>query len=243
MDYREKFYAQYVSKHTLHLYGALNMADIKKQFVVWDRYFGEFLPQNDEANILELGCGNGGLVHWLQNKGYVNATGIDVSQEQVASAKKIGIKNIIQGDLMYFLRDKHEKYDGIFLRDVIEHFKKEEVLEIMDLSYQAIKNDGVLIIQTPNSASIFGSRYRYADFTHELSFTEDSLRQILLVGGFSNLRFKETAPVARGVKSFIRTILWKILRKCLQIFLLIETGATERILTQNIIAVGHKKAQ
>jgi len=240
MDYREKFYAEYVSKNTAYLYGKLSVADIKKQFVVWKKYFAKFLPSDKQASIIELGCGNGGLLYWLQSIGYSGASGIDASIEQVECAKSLGAKNVIQASLIDFLRGKSEIYDVIFLRDVIEHFKKDEILDILDRVYKSLKKGGTLIIQTPNGAGVFGSRYRYHDFTHEVVFTENSLRQVLLTNNFLDLEFYETRPVIFGVKSFIRAILWKLLRLGLQFYLLVETGASERILTQNIIAIAYK---
>ena len=241
MDYREKFYKNYVSKNTSLIYGEISIKDIEKQFPVWQKYFGRFLPKDKNAKIIEIGCGNGGLIYWLQNMGYINASGTDVSPEQIEYAKNLGIKNINQANLVDFLKNKTELYDVIFMRDVIEHFNKNEILDILDMLYNALKKNGALIIQTPNGASIFGNRYRYHDFTHEISFTENSLRQIMLMGNFSGLEFYETAPVVYGLKSFIRFILWKFLRKVLQFYLLVETGAGEKVLTQNIIVVGYKK--
>lgn len=241
MDYRERFYANYVSKNTLHLFGKLSVRDIEKQFVVWKKYFSEFLPKDKKASIVELGCGNGGLVYWLQSMGYENASGMDASHEQVEYAKNLGVKNITQGNLIEFLHGKSEAYDVIFLRDVLEHFNKNEILDILDMAHKSLKNGGALVIQTPNSAGFFGARFRYYDFTHEISFTENSLRQILLMNAFSDLKFRETGPVISGIKSFARVILWKCVRWGLQLYLLIEMGAPENVLTQNIIAVGYKK--
>lgn len=241
MNYREKIYAKYVSGNTEPLYGEITIDDIKNQFKVWTAYFSKFLPENKQASIIELGCGNGGLIFWLQSVGYSNTSGIDMSAEQVECAKKFGIKNISKGNISNFIKGKNDIYDVIFLRDVLEHFKKDEIIEIMDMIYQSLKNGGKLIIQTPNGAGIFGGRYRYYDFTHELSFTENSLRQIMIVSGFSNFEFYETKPVVYGVKSFVRSVLWKFLKILLQLFLLIETGSSDKILTQNIIAIGYKK--
>ena len=241
MDYRKKIYSKYVSCNISYLHGAFSIKDIEKQFPVWKKYFSKFLPANKENVIVELGCGNGGLIYWLKKLGYKNVLGVDISIEQIEYAKKLGIADVVQNNLIDFIRDKNEYYDLIFLRDVLEHFNKEEIIDIMSLVYNSLKKGGKIIIQTPNGAGIFGSRYRYHDFTHEISFTENSLRQILLMNNFSDLKFYETAPVIHGIKSFIRFILWKFIRIFLQIFLLIETGGTEKILTQNIIVIGRKK--
>ena len=81
----------------------------------WDKYkisgFGskdgliqEFVDDNDV--VLDLGCGNGGFVYWLQHMGYKNSYGIDISPEQVEFANRLGIKNIIHAELFEFLRYK-----------------------------------------------------------------------------------------------------------------------------------------
>ncbi len=241
MDYREKFYAKYVTSNTLPLYGRLSIKDIKRQFTIWNKYFYKFLPKDKQASVIEVGCGNGGLIYWLHSIGYVNSSGIDASLEQVEYAKSLGIEKVSQADLTVFLKDKIESYDVIFMRDVIEHFNKNEIIDILDMTNRALKKGGALIIQTPNGAGIFGSRYRYHDFTHEISFAENSLRQILIMNNFSGLKFHETKPVISGIKSFIRVVLWKLLRLGLQFYLLVETGSSENILTQNIIVAGYKK--
>jgi len=65
MDYREKFYAKYVTSNTLPLYGRLSIKDIKRQFTIWNKYFYKFLPKDKQASVIEVGCGNGGLIYWL----------------------------------------------------------------------------------------------------------------------------------------------------------------------------------
>lgn len=46
MNYREKLYSTYVSNHTAHLYGEAGIGAIRKQFPVWGKYCGKFLPDD-----------------------------------------------------------------------------------------------------------------------------------------------------------------------------------------------------
>lgn len=139
MDYKERFYKRYISSHTKTLYGEQSLTTIKKQFVAWESYFGRFLPENKYAEIIDLGCGNGGFVYWLQQEGFKNVMGIDISEEQVAEAEKLGIKNIYLVDLREFLRNKAGVYDLIFARDILEHFTKEENVKIVELIYKSLR--------------------------------------------------------------------------------------------------------
>jgi len=240
MNYRDRFYSKYISTHTRSIYGDLELSDIEKQFPAWRGYFGKFLPDNKEVKILDVGCGNGGFVYWLQEIGYKNASGIDISKEQIELAGKIGIKNVSCADIKEFLRYKKEFYDIIFARDVIEHFSKDEILEILDLIFQSLKKGGKVIIQAPNAENLLSGRLRYGDFTHEISFTADSMRQILSVVGFNDIEIIGTGPIVHGVKSFIRYILWHCVKHCLSLYLLIETGSAKGIFSQNLIASARK---
>ncbi len=236
MDYRDKFYSKYVSTQTSQLYGEVNLEDIKNQFPVWQKYFGRFLPEDKNAKILDFGCGNGGFVYWLQQIGYQNTEGIDISEEQVEFAGKLGIRNI------YCIKDINsvDKYNLIFMKDVLEHFNKEEILVLLEKIYKALKNGGFLIIQIPNAESPFSGRIRYGDFTHEVSFTKSSISQALLVSRFKNINIYSQQPVIHWLKSLIRFFIWELIGFGLRFYLLVETGSGKGIFSQNIIATAKK---
>lgn len=240
MSYREKFYSKYVSSQTSIIYGEQNLDSIRRQFLFWQNYFGKFLPKNKSVKILDIGCGNGGFVYWLQELGFNNVIGIDMSEEQVEVAKKLEIKNIIQSDSRIFLEDKKEVYDIIFGRDVLEHFNKEEIIDVLDIIYGSLKQGGQFICQTVNAENLLWGRLRYGDFTHELAFTKESISQIFRVIGFKNIEVYSQPPIIHGLKSFVRYCLWKCIEYCLRFYLLIETGSHKGISTQNIIATAKK---
>jgi 2-polyprenyl-3-methyl-5-hydroxy-6-metoxy-1,4-benzoquinol methylase len=239
MNYREKIYSKYRSSHIKNLIGDVDLSFFKKQFCVWSKYYGEFLPKDKNVKILDIACGDGGIVYWLQSIGYKNSFGIDISEEQVNLAKSLGIENIEQYDLKEFLKT-NKGWDVIFALDILEHFNKNEILDVLELIYNALNKNGILIIKTPNGESIFGTRYLYRDFTHEWIFTKSSLMEIFSISGFKKFHFKEESPVIHGLFSLIRYILWKFIRLILNFYLLVETGQRADILTQNIIAVAYK---
>lgn len=240
MDYRKKLFDKYVSVHTSGLYKVPGLKEIKKRFAVWQGYFGKFLPDKKQADILDIGCGNGGFIYWLQELGYKNSSGIDISIEQINLGRKLGITNITQANLIEFLQDKKQVYDLIFARDILEHFRKEEVMEVLELVSKALNKDGKVIIKTPNAESPFAGRYMYGDFTHEIAFTQNSLAQVLRAVGFEKIKSYPQGPVIHGFKSALRYFLWKIIETFLRIYLLVETGNAQAVLTQNLICVAQK---
>ncbi|NIO21039.1 MAG: methyltransferase domain-containing protein [Candidatus Aenigmarchaeota archaeon] len=240
MNYRDLLYRKYVSTHTRNLYGNLRLDDIVRQFSDWDWYFRKFLPRQNDAQILDIGCGFGGFVYFLQQNGYLNAQGIDVSEEQIALGKQMGIGNIDQGDIFEFLSDKEEVFDIIFARDVIEHFSRDEVIELLLSVYKSLKFSGTFVIQTPNGESPFSGKIIYGDFTHQTTFTRASLNQVLSLAGFKKTRYYPTGPVPKGLKSVVRLSLWKIIESLLKLLMAIETGSFSGIFTQNVIGKGEK---
>jgi 2-polyprenyl-3-methyl-5-hydroxy-6-metoxy-1,4-benzoquinol methylase len=240
MNYRERLYNYYVSTHTSYLYGEASLDRIKRQFPIWEWYFGRFLPKGKDTKILDAGCGNGGFVYFLRSIGYKNSQGIDISKEQVEDAKRLGIQNIEMYDLSEFLKIKQNFYDTIFARDIVEHFEKEEIMDVLSLIFNSLKLGGTVVIQAPNAQNLFSSRLRYGDFTHEIAFTKDSLNQILRATGFNEVAFYPTGPVPKGIKSVIRFFLWKIIETFLRFYMLVETGTGKGIFTQNIICFAKK---
>jgi len=192
------------------------------------------------AQILDLGCGDGAIVWWLQQQGYTQAQGIDISEELVGVTERLGVANVHKAEIQDFLTGKDEMYSLIVARNILEHFEKQEVVDILLLCHRSLQSEGVLLVQVPNAESPFGSRLRYADFTHELAFTASSLSQVMKVAGFGRVDCYPVEPVVRGAKSLVRSLLWKLVEVGYKLLLLVELGQGHQIVTQNITAVARK---
>jgi 2-polyprenyl-3-methyl-5-hydroxy-6-metoxy-1,4-benzoquinol methylase len=239
-DYRQRMYGQYVGAHLASIYN-ISVEAFEKQRSTFKSYFGKYLPLDKKAMILDAGCGFGSFLYHLHKEGYENVVGVDVSPDQVMQARKLGLKNVECADLVGYLEKHPQEFDCITALDVVEHFKKEELVHLLDAVYSSLKHDGVFIMQSPNADGPFGSRYRYWDFTHEVAFTKTSISQVLSVIGFKNIEVHPTGPVVHGILSGIRWLIWNALRLVMKIYLLIETGVFNgHILSQNLIAVARK---
>lgn len=241
MNYRDRLYSKYVGTHTNSLYGDISIEKIKYQFSLWNYYFGRFFPNNKSKKILDIGCGNGDLIYWIQSLGFKEAYGIDISDDQVSLANRLGIPHILQTDLFIFLKERENFYDVVVARDILEHLSKNEVINALDLVFNALRSDGTLIIQTLNAENIFWGRLRHADFTHEVAFTKESLRQVLIATGFNDINIYPQKPMIHGFISFIRYICLGFVVLFFKFYLSLETGSSKGIFTQNIIAVAKKK--
>ena len=238
--YKKIIYENYISNHNKNLYGENSLARIEAYFPALKHYYARHIPPNRDQRILEIGCGDGNFVYCLQQMGYKNANGIDYSAEQIEKGKSMGINNLACADLFSYLADNKSKYDVIIAKDVIEHFTRNEVFEIMELINKNLNDGGRFIMQVPNGQGIFHTSVFYGDYTHEMAYTESSINQVILNTGFKKSTCFPTGPIPYGVVSSILFILWKLMVLKLKFWKMVETGNPRGIFTQNIIAVVEK---
>lgn len=236
-DYKQKIYSSYYTSHTKQLYGEPSLEKIKKQFPVYEYYFGKHLPDDKNISIIDLGCGRGEFVYWLISNGYKNTIGIDVSTELIDIGKNLGIDNIFCDDILNYFHSNKVKFDVIILRDVLEHFEKAETYEMVKLLYENLRDNGIIVLQVPNGQSPFGGKIIYGDFTHHQAFTVSSIHQLFKSIGYSQINIFDVTPVPKNVIGIMRLGMWKILRTFLKITQLIGTGDGSGYFSQNLIAV------
>ncbi len=204
--------------------------------------FLHLLPTSKDAAILDLGCGYGKFLYFLQNEGYTETRGIDLNPQQLEVARSLGVRNVECCEAMKFLGNSAGQFDFISAIDVLEHVRKDHVLEFLDLVHAALRPGGRFLCQVPNLAAFYKPVY-FMDFSHETPFTASSLKQVLQLADFENVRIFSMGPVAHGVKSAIRCLLWKAVTASLRLIQTIEGGPPDpldAIYTAAILAAGDK---
>lgn len=232
-DYRTVLYERYSS------FQPSWKKETAQSIALWARstlyYVRGWLPDNKNAKCLDLGCGTGRFLQALSYAGYTDFRGVDCAPQAIEIARGKGF-TIIDADLRQFLRDSTDCYDVITAFDVIEHFGKDELLELVDLVRNRLTPNGRFIIQTPNASSPWASGYRYGDLTHELIFTPQCLVSLLGLVGFGDVTAREVGPFGHGIKSAIRALAWRLIWGACALWNLIETGSIQGgIYTRNMI--------
>jgi SAM-dependent methyltransferase len=184
--------------------------------------------------VLDIGCGQGDLVRLLRADGY-DAEGIDVSPEQVALAHAAGQDTVRQGDFRLALQERAGEVGAVTATDVLEHLSKNEILTTFEEVARALVPGGVFVARVPNAVSPFGGHIRYGDFTHETWFTAASIRQLAGVAGFGPVTAMACPPLAHGLRSAARVVVWKLMSGLCKTALAAETGLLRgHIVTQNL---------
>lgn len=214
-----------------------------------DQSFGKvFSELSKGALILDAGCGVGYLEFYLLEKGFTNIDAVDISAEQIEIAKRYLKQYQLPTDKMKFccvdifehLKQCFNKYDVITAIDILEHFSKDEAFKFLELSYNALKKEGYIIVRVPNMEHPFHSSYfLHHDFTHEIGFTQSSLKQCLSAAGFSEIliNFEKWPP--SPTKNLIQKYK-QMLSPLYHRFLSILLRLPPKSFSPNIVAIGKK---
>lgn len=223
-DYRDRIYERY-GENFQDANGQFDAIRASRWGAAYAHYLRGWLPASKDAKIVDLACGGGYLLHFFKERGYRDLAGVDLSPDQVALSRQV-TPNVVRQNILDFLAEHPASFDLITGLDIIEHFHKAEVLQVLDGCYRALKPGGRLILQTPNADSPWGTVHRYNDFTHEVGFNPNALSRLLALCGFHGIASRETGPVLFGYSaaSFLRGLTWRAIRFFLTIWNIAETG-------------------
>lgn len=187
------------------------------------------LPKN--LNILDYGCGFGHLTFYLIDL-FDYVIGVDASVEQIAVARKnnLPVQHVAIENFELWVEENTNKFDIIFLMDVLEHVPVEYQINFMRALNKILKSNGHIYIKVPNANSLLASRWRYNDWTHYNSFTECSLEFVCQNSGFQTFKYlKDETSITPDWVYFPRptTLLFyfkKIIRLFWKLYLYSEIG-------------------
>ncbi len=204
--------------------------------------YESFLPSARNAPILDVGCGSGHFLYYLEKKGYTGFLGIDISKQQVNFCRDNISRRISQEDAFEHLKDKKNAFDAVVANDLLEHIPKEEIIAFLKSVFTALKNNGIFLIRTPNMGNPFAVYSRYKDFTHEVGFTERSLYQVFWTAGFREIQILpfQNYPV-RTFKRFVESRIARMTGFVLTKLFQFQGFAAPRVLTPLLMGAARKK--
>jgi len=238
LDYRKLVYERYVSTHL----GKIVQTNDRLLLKYHRLNFLPHLPPDKDAPILDIGCGMGQFLEFLHASGYKNCRGIDRGEEAVQYCLSRGF-SVENAEALDYLSHYPNSYAAIVLNDIVEHFTKSEVFDLIHACHQALQPNGGIIIKTANAANpLTGAHSLAIDLTHEILFSEESLAQLLNVVGFRNVkvlplniyanRYNPLHWIARCFAECLN-FAWRVL------YTLYGRPGT-RCFTKSILAVGRK---
>jgi SAM-dependent methyltransferase len=154
------------------------------------------LPVARDGAVLDVGCGTGHCLLALKELGFQHPEGFDADAGQVADGKKMGLQitHVPVQALSDFVATRLGRFGLVTMLSVLEHVPKGEQIGFLRQVGRMLAPDGRLVCEVPNADSVAQGRYRYADWTHETSFTSESLDFVLYHAGFQVKDIVEDNP-------------------------------------------------
>jgi SAM-dependent methyltransferase len=135
-------------------------------------YFRDITRHFEEsAELLDVGCGTG----WL-GQHFPNYTGIDGSADAVAAAHEKG-REIVHGDVEEPLPFADASFDGVVLKDLLEHVR--EPTSVVAEALRVLRPGGRVFASSPDA-----QRWVWDDYTHRRPFTRKAFRLLFRDAGF-----------------------------------------------------------
>lgn len=243
MSMENNFYTNYLSKHS-----PFNSKQPIKEKIEWIKY--NFLkhydkPDKKDLRYLDIGPGLGETLLIWKELGIPNMESIDISPEVVGHIQGLGFKSQVC-DVNEYLKKNKETFDFINLNDVVEHVPNNQLFNLSVSLFDALKENGKVLIKVPNGQSPFCGTALYSDITHVQSFTENSFTQFWHNGGFTIFEFYAAEqpvdfknPVGVFSKYFFMPIFFYLVR-------LARTYTfhlNPKILTEAIVTVATKRQE
>lgn len=210
----------------------------------FDLNYLRWLPEDKSAPVLDVGCGAGILLRWLESLGYPNAEGVDTAPSQVEACRQRGLRAHHVESSGPWLAERKKHYSCIFFRDILEHMPFYEAVELLRLAGESLREGGRVIARIPNAVGLAGLYLRYQSGDHFNSFTEYSLASALRQAGLGeiNLMPKKTYYRSRW-KGRAFELLRLAYYRLLALGFWIETPGSARptIYTNTLVAVAGKE--
>ena len=136
--------------------------------------------------VLEIGCGTGLFLAYLQSKGVRDFLGIDRDPALAEHIPSGLLQHVRTCDAWDFLRTGADgrRFHRAVLFDVLEHFVPEDGAGLLSLLNAVLAPDARVLVKVPNAGSPWGGRYQFGDLTHKAAYNPGSMRQLALAAGY-----------------------------------------------------------
>ena len=146
------------------------------------------------SDVLDIGCGRGEFLELLRQAG-VTARGIDLNEAMVDVCREKGLDASRADALSYLHALPEASLGGLFAAQVVEHLEPAYLTRLLDAAFDKLRPGAAIVLETINPACWFAFFESYIrDITHVRPLHPDTLRFLLIAGGFQRVEIRFRSP-------------------------------------------------
>jgi 2-polyprenyl-3-methyl-5-hydroxy-6-metoxy-1,4-benzoquinol methylase len=169
------------------------LADHQRKAKWYATRLQRFLPSNKDAFIVDVPCGEGNILYYLQQQGYGRVTGYEIDADRVRLAHEMHL-NAIQANALEIVHSLRN-VDVFFCIDFIEHISKDVAIDFLLHVNEALSRSGRLILRTPITDSPRETIHLHNDFTHKWGVNSEVWQTLATATGFELVAIIDERPV------------------------------------------------
>ena len=167
-----------------------------------------------DMSFLEIGCGTGHCLAFLQYMQVNEFLGIDQDAELQSVIPASLAKNFKTMDVwkLFEVGAEIKTFDRVIMLDVFEHFTVEEGSRLLEELKRRLKPGGAVLLRMPNASSPLGLQYQFGDLTHKTAYSPGNIRQLAIAAGY---KCTECYPHRQGspMRRFLDPILQRVINR------------------------------
>lgn len=203
----------------------------------YDANYRRWLPDERQAPILDIGCGQGDFVRYLYGLGYRNITAVDIDAAAIAALRGLDGVTPLNADIGEELPSTLAgPWALIVAKQMIYYLDRRQAPALLQSLAAALAPDGRLIVEIFNGA-LQSSQFTEAKDPGILTAYTDLGLERLLVGADMKVERMEGAVIQSSFPYRIARSAWHCLYRLL---LILDRGRDEelpRVWSKSIIAV------
>lgn len=159
----------------------------KKHMRQYDREFQSISCADSSMSVLEIGCGTGIFLRYLERRGYRRIVAVDTDENLSGALGDLTCAQVHFGDLFEIAEREFqgEKFDRIALYDVIEHIETAALFAFMAGLRRFLAPGGKVILRAPNVTSPWGVKMYFDSFDHVTPITPGRVRELAQSTGYA----------------------------------------------------------
>jgi SAM-dependent methyltransferase len=210
---------------------------------VYELNYRRHIPAEPQAPILDIGCGHGEFLEYLERNGCQNLRGVEIDPARVEESRgrsRAVVEHVT--DLEAYLRGPVGPFALITLKSVIAHFPIDRAPAYLKAMADQLAPGGTLVVETFNASRWTGPFVFANDITHRWAYTEYSLRQILESSGLRVVDLagdKRPTSRASALAFYLVQEAWSAVLRAIY-FIERGIGRNPTILSKYLVAVCQK---